>query len=139
MLLPFVEKVPFPILGRELESAENMSIALTPAAALLALFYLDRMASLFNNITPTDKFMNDIKASLLFTIFRCCMLLMPIYFYFVYFNFDSDFRYAFNRSSSSKTRQPPRGITFNQNGLNVDPNFRRVKHRRRPAFKTTAL
>ena len=138
MLLLFVEKVPFPILGRELESTENMSIALIPATALLALFYLDRMTSFFNNITPVDKFVKDIKDSQLFIIFRCCMLLMPIYFFVVYFTFDSDFCNAFSRSSSSQTRQP-RSITFNQNGLNVDPNSRRVKHRRRVAFKTTAL
>jgi hypothetical protein len=131
--------VPFPILGRELESAENMSIALFPAAALLALFYSDRMASFLNNLPPIDVFVNDMKTSPLFTVFRCCMLLMPIYFYLVYFTFDSDFRYAFSRSSSSQTRQPQRSITFNQNGLNVDPNSRRLKHRRRPVFKTTAL
>jgi hypothetical protein len=113
-----------------------MSIALTPAAALLALFYLDRMDSLLNSITPVDDFVNDIKTSQLFTTFHCCMLLMPIYFYFVYFNFDSDFRYAFSRSSFSQKRKAAKSITFK---LNVDPNFRRLKHRKRPSFKTATL
>ena len=108
-----------------------MAIALIPTASLLALFYLERMASLVINVQPLDIYLDIIKNPLPFTLFRSLSLMFPISYYLVYFTFDSDFRNAFSLSYSLQKRPPAKNITFNQDGLNVDPNSRRLKHRKR--------
>jgi hypothetical protein len=135
----FVENVQFPVLGRELESAENMSVALIPTATLLALFYIERMAFLFFNDQPLDVFLYDVKNSQIFAIFRICLLLMPIYYNLVYLMFDSDFRSALSRVYPPQKREPAKGNELNRSDFNIDPKPRRLTHRKGPSLKTKAL
>jgi hypothetical protein len=138
-LFLFVEKVPFPILGRELESAGNMAIALIPTTTFTAVFYLERITHLFINGLPLDICLDVIKYSLPFTVFRCLLLMFPIYNFVVYFTYDSDFGNAFRRFYPSGIKEPSPSNESNHNSPKIAPKSSQITLRKRLSIKSTVL
>ena len=74
-----------------------MCFVVIPTATFAAIFYLEQVIYLFINDLPLDASLDIFRNSLPFTVFRCVSLMFPIYYYFVFFTLDSDFRNALSR------------------------------------------